>query len=74
MVKIGFIDYFLDEWHANNYPKWFRAASETLGEEFVVSYAWAELDAPPQGGKTTKEWYPTRSSRSPPYLSLFRRL
>ena len=56
MVKIGFIDYFLDEWHANNYPKWFRAASETLGEEFVVSYAWAELDAPPQGGKTTKEW------------------
>lgn len=56
MVKIGFIDYFLDEWHANNYPKWFKAASEKLGEEFVVSYAWAELDAPPQGGKTTKEW------------------
>lgn len=56
MVKVGFIDYFLDEWHANNYPKWFKAASEKLGEEFVVSYAWAELDAPPHGGKTTKEW------------------
>lgn len=56
MIKIGFIDYFLDEWHANNYPKWFRAAGEKLGEEICVSYAWAELDAPPAGGKTTKEW------------------
>lgn len=56
MIKIGFIDYFLDEWHANKYPAWFREASEKLGEELVVSYAWAELDAPPAGGKTTKEW------------------
>ena len=56
MLKIGFVDYFLDEWHANNYPKWFKAASEMLGEEFVVSYAWAELDTPPRGGKSTDEW------------------
>lgn len=28
MKKIGFIDYFLDEWHANNYPDWIR---ETAG-------------------------------------------
>jgi hypothetical protein len=56
MLKIGFADYFLDEWHANNYPKWFRAASEQLGEECKVSYAWAELDTPPSGGKTTDEW------------------
>ena len=56
MLKVGFIDYFLDEWHANNYPKWFKSASETLGEEVVVTYAWAELDAPPHGGKTTDEW------------------
>ena len=27
MKKIGFIDFFLDEWHANNYPKWIRQAS-----------------------------------------------
>ena len=26
MKKIGFIDLFIDEWHANNYPKWFRKA------------------------------------------------
>lgn len=56
MLKIGFVDYFLDEWHANNYPKWFRAASEKLGEELKVAYAWAELDLPPEGGKSTDEW------------------
>ena len=26
-MKIGFIDYYLDEWHANNYPKFFADAS-----------------------------------------------
>ena len=25
--KIGLIDYYLDEWHANNYPKFFEDAS-----------------------------------------------
>ena len=25
MKTIGFIDYYLDEWHANNYPAWIRA-------------------------------------------------
>ena len=55
MIKIGFIDYFLDEWHANKYPAWFREASEKLGEELAVSYAWAELDAPPAGGKDGSE-------------------
>ena len=24
MKKIGFIDFYLDEWHANNYPAWIR--------------------------------------------------
>ncbi|MCF6175148.1 MAG: hypothetical protein L3J71_05240 [Victivallaceae bacterium] len=27
MKKIGFIDYHIDEWHANNYPKWIRESS-----------------------------------------------
>ena len=26
-MKIGFVDYYLDEWHANNYPQWIREAS-----------------------------------------------
>jgi len=38
--KIGFIDLFIDEWHANNYPKWI--AQSSLGSDFEVAYAWEE--------------------------------
>ena len=41
MTKIGFIDYFLDEWHANNYPQFIRDADPK--GEFVVAYAFAML-------------------------------
>jgi len=51
MIKIGFIDYFLDEWHANNYPKFI---AQKFGDEFKVAYAYAEIDKP--NGKTTDEW------------------
>lgn len=51
MKKIGFIDYFLDEWHANNYPKFIKDA---VGDEFVVAYAYGEIDSP--NGKTNREW------------------
>ena len=26
-MKIGFIDYYLDEWHSNNYPELIAKAS-----------------------------------------------
>ena len=51
MIKIGFIDYFLDEWHANNYSKFIK---QKFGDEFKVAYAYAEIDKP--NGKTTDEW------------------
>ena len=50
--KIGFIDLFIDEWHANNYPKWFREAP--LAAEFELGYAWEEKTAP--GGKNLAQW------------------
>ena len=50
-VKIGFIDYFLDEWHANNYPKFI---ADECGDEFEVAYAYAEIDKP--DGLTTDQW------------------
>lgn len=28
MKKIGFIDYYLSEWHANNYPIWIKEICE----------------------------------------------
>ena len=51
-MKIGFIDYYLDEWHANNYPAKLKALS---GGEIEVCYAYAEIDSP-IGGMTTDEW------------------
>lgn len=54
MKKIGFIDYFLDEWHANNYPAWIKEQAASLGLEWEVAYAWADMDKP--DGMTTTEW------------------
>lgn len=56
MKTIGFIDYYLSEWHANNYPAWIKAANEQLGTDFRLAYAWAELDVSPDDGVTTDEW------------------
>ena len=51
-MKIGFIDYFLDEWHANNFGEWLKEASNG---EVEVAYAYAMIDSP-KGGMTTDEW------------------
>ena len=56
MRKIGFVDYYLSEWHANQYPAWIKAANELLGTDFAVSYAWAEQEISPVDGKSTAEW------------------
>ena len=56
MKKIGFVDYYISEWHANNYPAWIRQANEKLGTDYEVAYAWAEQDLSPVYGETTDEW------------------
>lgn len=53
MKTIGFIDYYLDEWHANNYPQLIKEAS---GGELEVTCAYAMKDSPLKGGMTTDEW------------------
>lgn len=53
MKKIGFIDYYLNEWHADNYPIWIKEAS---GGEFQVKYCWGEIDSPLPGGISNEEW------------------
>lgn len=53
MKTIGFIDYYLDEFHANNYPEWLKKAS---GGELEVKYAYAKIDSPLEGGMTTDQW------------------
>ena len=56
MKKIGFIDYYISEWHANNYPKWICEVSREMGEDYVVSYSFAERDISPVDGVSTDEW------------------
>lgn len=56
MIKIGFVDYYLSEWHANNYPKWLAEACEKSGVQATVAYAWAEEKVSPLDGVTSEQW------------------
>jgi predicted dehydrogenase len=56
MKKIGFVDYFISEWHADNYPAWIERIGAELGVDYKVAYAWAELDISPVSGVSTAEW------------------
>lgn len=53
MKKIGFIDYYISEWHANNDPAWIK---EIGGDRFDVRYVWAEEYVSPVDGQNTDEW------------------
>ena len=41
-MNIGFIDFFIDEWHANNYPGMIDEYNKAHGTDHKVAYAWAE--------------------------------
>ena len=51
MKKIGFVDFYIDEWHANNYPQWFRESPR--GGEFELAFAWEEA---PKAGRPLTAW------------------
>lgn len=55
MKKIGFIDYYLDEWHANNYPAMIAAYNRKNNSDYQLAYAWGEIDNP-SGGLSNREW------------------
>ncbi len=56
MKTIGFVDYYISEWHANNYPVWMKEICDETGDDFVVKYAWAEEYVSPVDGRNTDEW------------------
>ena len=58
MKKIGFINFYLSEWHANNYPAWIAEANAALPESdrCEVAYAWAEECVSPVDGLTSEQW------------------
>lgn len=53
MKTIGFIDYFIDEWHANNYVPMIENYNKIHNTDYVVKYVWAEKDGK---NTTTAEW------------------
>ena len=56
MKHIGFVDFYLSEWHANNYPAWINDACAKLGLDYHVSYGWAEQELSPVNGESTDAW------------------
>ena len=61
MLKIGFWDEYLDNWHANYYPEFLRQAIAEYGFDAAVTDAFAYTDAP--GGVTTENWCLERGVR-----------
>lgn len=56
MIKIGFIDNFLSEWHANNYPEMIRSNAKAKEYGMDVCFAYAKTEVSPYDGVTTDEW------------------
>ena len=56
MKTIGLIDYYISEWHANNYPGWIRQICAESGRDLEIKYAWAEQELSPVDGKSTGQW------------------
>lgn len=56
MKSIGFIDYYISEWHANNYPQWIKEACDRLGLSYEVKYAYSKIDKSISDGRSTDEW------------------
>lgn len=55
MKTIGLVDYFIDEWHSNNYIVWVEEICQKYGYDFKIKYAWAETDTY-EGKLSTDEW------------------
>ncbi len=52
--KIGFIDLFIDEWHANNYPDWIRNGK--FGDQVEIHMAWQKETTPREGLRSLEQW------------------
>ncbi|MBQ7982002.1 MAG: hypothetical protein IJ302_00390 [Clostridia bacterium] len=61
MIRIGFWDAYLDNWHANYYPEFLRQTIAEYGFDAAVTDAYAMYDLP--GGVTTADWCAERGIR-----------
>lgn len=59
VIKVGLINYFMDDYHCNHFHQWIK---EISGGEVLAKYSWAMLDKPPadylfkQQNRTTEQW------------------
>ncbi len=60
-MKIGFVDYYLDNWHADYYPGFMREAIAKYGYDAAVTHAYALTQRP--GGETSGQWCQKRHMR-----------
>ncbi len=61
MLKIGFVDQYLDNWHCNYFPQFLREAIARRGLDAEIALAWAAWDRPPEGGTDTEKWCKDRN-------------
>ena len=54
MLKIGFADYYLDNWHCNYFPGFMRDAIRERGLDAAVTHAYGMHTAP--SGMTNADW------------------
>lgn len=54
MLRIGFVDYYLDNWHANNYPCFLRETIARMGYDARLGMAYGLHTSP--DGVTTEQW------------------
>ena len=46
MKRIGLIDYYINEWHALNYPSFLANVKKDIDDEFAITDFYAEIDHP----------------------------
>lgn len=51
MLKIGFIDYYLDEWHAQNYPRWIEEAGQG---KFTIGSVYGDVEGTEFGRRSNQ--------------------
>ena len=65
-IRIGFADYYLDNWHCNQYPGFLREAIAKYGYDARVTHCFAMKDRAPAGsegaeGVSSAEWAAERN-------------
>lgn len=56
MLRIGVLDYYLNNWHADHYPGFLREVIARDHYHAAVTTAFALLPEPPGGGVSSEDW------------------